>query len=126
MSTLRDQLLERRAAEPAARHPLYTTGAHVITLGVETAGGSMWMLPWHHFVFGQYQDEGDRERLVLTFVTHEVVLRGANLGVLMTEIVNQRLDCVRAGPEKYLPSLDDKPFVDEIQVRPLAEPTVAG
>jgi hypothetical protein len=44
----------------------------------------------------------------------------------MTEIVNQRLDCVRAGPEKYLPSLDDKPFVDEIQVRPLAEPTVAG
>jgi len=126
MSTLRDQLLERRAAEPAARHPLYTIGAHVITLGVETAGGSMWMLPWHHFVFGQYQDEGDRERLVLTFVTHEVVLRGTNLGVLMTEIVNQRLDCVRAGPGKYLQSLDDKPFVDDIHVRPLAEPTVAG
>ena len=97
MSTLRDQLLERRAAEPATRHPLYTTGAHVTTLSVETAGGSMWILPWHHFVFGQHQDEGDRERLVLTFVAHEVVLRGANLSALMTEIVNQRLDLFAPG-----------------------------
>jgi hypothetical protein len=111
--------------DPDARHPLYTTGAHVITLRVETAGGSMWMLPWHHFVFGQHQDEGDRERLVLTFVAHEVVMRGSNLGVLMTEIVNQRLELVRAGPGRYIQSLDDKPFVDDIHVRPLAEPTVA-
>lgn len=126
MSTLRDQILERRAAEPAAHHPLYTTGAHVTTLSVETAGGSMWMLPWHHFVFGRHQDEGDRERLVLTFVAHEVVLRGANLGALMTEIANQRLGFVRAGPGRYIQSLDEKPFVDDIHVQPLAEPVVAG
>ena len=127
MSSLREQILERQRATGAdAHHPLYSTGEHVITLRVEAAGGSLWIFPWHHFVFGFYQDEGDRERLVLTFVAHEVVMRGSNLGALVRQIAKQHLDKISAAPGKYLKSLGDGPFVDEIYVRPLADPVAAG
>lgn len=121
------QFRERlRATEPAAKHPLYSTNEHTAHLRIEAGGGSTWIMPWHHFVFGIHQDEGERERLALTFVAHEIVLRGLNLGVLTTEIANRRLDQLRAAPGKYSKSLDEGPFVEEVHVRPLEEPPVAG
>lgn len=127
MSTLGEVLEQRQQAlEENTRHPLYSTNEHAATLRVEAAGGSVWILPWHHFVFGIHQDEGDREQLALTFVAHEIVLRGSNLGILVKEIANQRLDQLRAAPGKYLKSLEKGPFVDEVKVRSLDEPTVAG
>lgn len=127
MSTLGEVLEQRRQAlEENTRHPLYSTNEHAVALRVEAAGGSVWILPWHHFVFGIHQDEGDRERLALTFVAHEIVLRGSNLSILVNEIANQRLDQLRAAPGKYLKSLGEGPFVDEVQVRSLEEPAIAG
>ncbi len=127
MSTLGEVLEQRRqAVEENTRHPLYSTNEHAATLRVEAAGGSVWILPWQHFVFGIHQDEGERERLALTFVAHVIVLRGLNLNILVNEIANQRLEQLRAAPGKYLKSLGKDPFVDEIQVRSLDEPAVAG
>jgi hypothetical protein len=127
MSTLGEVLEQRRQVfEENTSHPLYSTNEHAATLRVEGAGGSVWILPWHHFVFCIHRDEGDRERLALTFVAHEIVLRGSNLGILVNEIANQRLDQLRAAPEKYRKSLGEGPFVDELQVRSLDEPAVAG
>jgi hypothetical protein len=127
MSTLGEHLDQRRQAlEENTRHPLYSTNEHAVTLRVESDGGSVWILPWHHFVFGIHQAEGIRERLVLTFVAHEILLRGSNLSILVNEIANRRLDQLRAAPGKYLKSLENGPFVDEVQVRSLEEPAVAG
>jgi hypothetical protein len=124
MSGFRADLERRRAAQGGLRNPFYATADRPVELVVETTNGETWLLPWHHFVFGRHQEAGERERLVLTFVAHEVAMSGLNLGALITEVVDQRLARLRAAPGKYLKSSGEEPFIEQIQVRSLAEHTV--
>lgn len=124
MSSLRTAVERSRAEAGDCRSPFYATNDDVIALRVETSGGEVWMLPWHHFIFGRYE-AGDHERLVLTFVAHEVALRGLNLVELIPEIANQRIAWLRTAPGKYLKAAGAEPSIDQIWVRPLAEPVVS-
>ena len=124
MSSLRTAVERQRAEEGDSRSPFYATNDGVITLRVETSGGEVWMLPWHHFIFGRYQP-GDHERLVLTFVAHEVAMRGLNLVELIPEVANQRVAWLRTAPGKYLKAAGAEPAIDQIRVRLLAEPVVS-
>jgi hypothetical protein len=124
MSGFRADLERRRAAQGDLRNPFYATADRPVELVVETTNGETWLLPWHHFVFGRHQEAGERERLVLTFVAHEVAISGSNLGALITEVVDQRLARLRAAPGKYLKSSGEEPFIEQVQVRSLAEHTV--
>src|ERR1019366_304290 len=117
MSSLRTEVERSRAEASDCRSPFYATNDGVITLRVESSGGEVWMLPWHHFIFGRYES-GDHERLVLTFVAHEVALRGLNLAGLMPEVVNQRIEWLRTAPGKYLKAVGAEPAIDHIRVRP--------
>jgi len=62
--------------------------------------------------------------LILTFVDHEVTMRGLNLGDLLQAVANQRLEWLRAAPGKYLKSAGNEPSIEQIKVRPLVEPIV--
>lgn len=124
MNTLRDQLGPRRAAEGPTSTPFYSTTDRATILRVEVAGGEIWMLPWHHFVIGRHAQAGEGERLVLTFVAHEITLRGLNLAGLIPDIAKQQLESLRTAPGKYLKSSGNEPAIEQIQVRPLTAPTV--
>ena len=124
MSSLQQTLERRRAADESAPSPFYATKDRATTLRIETSGGEVWLLPWHHFVFGRHE-AGAHDRLVLTFVAHEVAVQGLNLAALIPEVANQRIEWLRAAPGKYLRAADGEPSIDQIRVRPLAEP-VAG
>lgn len=124
MSGLQKMLDERRAEEAAAAaHPCYSTKSQVATLVVEVSGDEHWLLPWQHFVFGRHRLEaGDDERLILTFVAHEVTIHGVNLGGLADEVANLRLERLRAAAGKYLKSSGAGPFVERLEVQPVRTP----
>ena len=121
MNSLRDELERRRAEGSDLQGVFSSTANRPAGLIVETTAGETWMLSWHHFIFGRHQEADEYERLVLTFVAHEVELRGLNLRSLLTEIVHERLGSLRAAPGKYLKSSGDEPAIEQIQVRHLAE-----
>ena len=119
--TLKEEIASRRVVELDGLNPPYASKEHATSLLVETPDGETWLLPWSHFVFGRHKEVGERERLVLTFVAHEVALSGLNLGAIIPEVVHQRLERLRAAPGKYLKSSGNQPFIAQIQVRSLAE-----
>ena len=124
--TLKEEIASRRVAESEGLNPPHSSKEHATSLLVETPDGETWLLPWSHFVFGRHKEAGERERLVLTFVAHEVALSGLNLGAIITEVVHQRLERLRAAPGKYLKSSGNEAFIEQIQVRSLAEQKVLG
>jgi hypothetical protein len=122
--SLRESIDQRRAEEGYSPNPFYATKDDVTCLRVETSGGEVWILPWHHFIFGRHE-AGDHERLLLTFVAHEVAMRGLNLAGLIPDVVHQRIAWLRTAPGKYLKSTGAGPSIDQIHVRPLGEPVVS-
>jgi hypothetical protein len=124
--TLKEEIASRRVVELDGLNPPYASKEHAISLLVETPDGETWLLPWSHFVFGRHKEVGERERLVLTFVAHEVALSGLNLGAIIPEVVHQRLERLCAAPGKYLKSSGNEAFIEQVQVRPLAEQRVLG
>jgi hypothetical protein len=114
MSKLQDSLNDRRASEADAGHLCYSAKAQTPGLLVHSSSGQRWVLPWMHFVFGCLREDGDRERLVLTFASHEVVICGTNLGPLAEEAAYLRLETLRDLPEKYAPT--GEPFVEQVDV----------
>jgi hypothetical protein len=124
--TLKEEIASRRIAESDGLNSPYASKENVTSLLVETPDGETWLLPWSHFVFGRHKEVGERERLVLTFVAHEVALSGLNLGAIIPEVVHQRLERLRAAPGKYLKSAGSEAFIEQVQVRSLVEQKVFG
>src|ERR1700690_3041571 len=124
--TRKEEIASRRILESDGLNPPHSSKEHATSLLVETPDGETWLLPWSHFVFGRHKEVGERERLVLTFVAHEVVLNGLNLGTIIPEVVNQRIIRLRAAPGKYLKTSGTEAFIEQVQVRPLAEQKVLG
>ncbi len=49
------------------------------------------LLPWHQFLYA----EGGSDEIRLVFSTHDLVIRGTQVGQLLSEIAAQRIKCVR-------------------------------
>jgi hypothetical protein len=118
MNSLQEAMERRHAELGGSRNPFYSASLKepVTALVVEASDGKMWGLPWNHFISGCQQEEGGRERLVLTFVSTEITIIGLNLDALSPEIAYQRLEKVRAAPGKYLKYSENEPFIENIQV----------
>jgi hypothetical protein len=52
-------------------------------------------LAWSHYAGYQWTDEGSHERLVVLFGMRAVEIEGHNLGVLVAEIRDGQLNCIR-------------------------------
>jgi hypothetical protein len=125
MSTLKDLLAQRRAEETGGRPLCYSTNDRTTTLRIETSDGAVWLLPWRNFLFSRLDEDDDQEQLVLTFQGHEVVLHGEYLRNLVKMIENTCLASLCPVPGKYPNATGSYPFIQQAQMRPIAEPTVS-
>ena len=120
MSTLKETIVLRRAAESPSEIGCYSTDASVPALLIHAGPGEVWILPWSHFASGRYTANGSREQLTLLFAHHEVALHGTCLGSLLPEIAGFRLESLRSLPAKYEPQGNaSEPFIEHLSVRPM-------
>ena len=122
MSTLRETLQQRRAAELPHGRSCESAETAVRTLQIHSWNGERWVFPWSHFSAARHQGAGESEQLVLSFAKHEVILDGARLAVLLAEIASFHLDCLRDMPEKFrAQAAQAEPFIARISVRSLTD-----
>ena len=127
MSTLQETLHHRRAGELRAESGCHSAEASVPALLVFAGDGEQWVLPWSHFVCARHRDDGESERLVLSFANHEVEIRGKRLTTLMPAIAQFHLNSLRSLPAKYeLQSNVAEPFIVNLSVRSMAPSPPTG
>ena len=118
MSTLKEIVQQRRAAELPSRRSCDSAEAPVRALQIHSWNGEKWVLPWSHFSAAHHQGTGENEQLVLSFANHEVVLDGARLALLLPEVASFHLDCLRDMPAKFRSQAgQNEPFVSRVSVR---------
>jgi hypothetical protein len=125
-TTLKKLLDERRAQETGGRPLCYGTNDRTTTLRIETSDGVVWLLPWPNFLFSRLDEEDDQERLVLTFQGHEVLLHGEYLRNLVKMIETTCLASLCPVPGKYPNATGSYPFIQQVQVRPIAVPAASS
>lgn len=121
MSTLQETLRLRRAAELPHSRSCDLSAAPVRTLQIHSWNGEKWVFPWAHFSAACHQGSGESEQLVLSFANCKVVVEGARLALLLPEIANFHLDCLRDMPERFRSQAgDNEPFISRVAVRCLS------
>jgi hypothetical protein len=105
MSTLKDLLAQRRAEETGGRPLCYSTNDRTTTLRIETSDSAVWLLPWRNFLFSRLDE----------------YLRN-----LVKMIENTCLASLCPVPGKYPNATGSYPFIQQAQVRPIAEPTASS
>jgi hypothetical protein len=91
MSTLQETLRQRRAAELPNSRSCDTAESPVRALKIQAWNGEQWVFPWSHFSAACHQGSAENEQLVLSFASHEIVLEGARLALLLPGIASFRL-----------------------------------
>jgi hypothetical protein len=125
MSTLQETLQQRRTAEPPQGRSCDSAEAPVRSLQIHSWNGDKWVLPWTHFSAARHQGTDETEQLVLSFANHEVVLDGARLALLLPEIANFHLDCLRDMPAKFRSQAgQNEPFISRVSVRSMTDAMV--
>ncbi|MDP3073825.1 MAG: hypothetical protein Q8N18_26305 [Opitutaceae bacterium] len=115
MSTLREELAERRATQ-TAEAAFVVASAPVATLVVSIWEGDTWVLPWAQFANAKL---GGSTRLELSFPNHVVVIQGRKLRALLPDLAAFRVSSVRDFPPDYRPPGEaGQPFITRIEVRP--------
>jgi hypothetical protein len=119
-NSLKEALQQYREAHPPSLESYNRAYQPVRTVQIHLWNGEHWVLPWAHLVSACHQGTGESGQLVLMFAHHEVVLQGAQLVLILTEIAGFHIDCLREIPEKFrAQTCKDEPFISRISVRPL-------
>ncbi len=97
------------------------------TLQIHSWNGDKWVFPWAHFSAACHQGSGESEQLVLSFANYEVVVDGAQLALLLPEIANFHLDCLRDMPAQFRSQADkNEPFISRLSVRSASDSPETG
>ncbi|HXB01420.1 MAG TPA: hypothetical protein VNV15_01215 [Opitutaceae bacterium] len=119
-NSLKEALQQYREAHPPSLESYNREYQPVRTVQIHLWNGEHWVLPWAHLVSACHQGTGESGQLVLMFAHHEVVLQGAHLVLILTEIASFHVDCLREIPESFrAQTCKDEPFISRISVRPL-------
>jgi hypothetical protein len=119
-TSLKEALQQYREAHPPSLESYNQTSQPVRTVQIHLWNGEHWVLPWAHLVSACHQGSGESQQLVLMFAHHEVVLHGANLALLLSEIASFHVDHLNELPENFrAQTCKDEPFISRISVRPL-------
>lgn len=123
MSTLRDLISERRAADAPLGLQSATAATASPALLIQKWDNQSWVLPWSYFLGAHHASTDGGEQLVLSFSLGEVLVQGARLDLLLPDIAAYRLESLRELPEKYreAPSAST-PSIREILVKPTNRP----
>jgi hypothetical protein len=123
MSTLKESLQQRRAAELPESRSCDPVDVPNRGLLIETGTGETWVFPWSHFSAARHKTMDQEEQLVLCFVNYEVVLQGVRLAALLPEIAGYRVETLRSLPAKYEPQAPPAtPFIKRLSISPVGEP----
>jgi len=117
MSALQQSINQCRSADSA--------GLSCLSVGTQTPGvvvsiwqGMNWALPWSYLVAANLERSDEDERLVLTFSSHVVTVRGQNLQPVLEAVAGFRLAILRNLPAEHLGRLaEDAPLVSRIEVQ---------
>jgi len=79
--------------------------------------------PWSHYAGYQWTDASSHERLVVIFGTRAVEIEGHNLGVLVAEIREGQLNCIRELTTRQATlvnntSADGEPVITSVKTYP--------
>ncbi len=119
-NSLKEALEEYRAAHPPSLKSYNRAYQPVRTVQIHLWNGEHWVLPWAHLVSACHQGTDKSGQLVLMFAHHEVVLQGAHLALILTEIAGFHVDHLHELPDNFrTQTCKDEPFISRISVRPL-------
>jgi hypothetical protein len=120
--TLKEALQQYRAAHPPSLESYNRAHELVRMVQIHLWNGEQWVLPWAHLVSACHQGTGESEQLVLMFAHHEVVLQGAHLALILTEIASFHVDRLHEISESFrAQTCKDEPFISRISVRSLTD-----
>jgi hypothetical protein len=121
-TTLREAIRQHEAAHPPSPESYHRAHELVRMVQIHLWNGEQWVLPWAHLVSACHQGSGESEQLVLMFAHHEVVLQGAHLALLLSEIASFHVDRLNELPENFrAQTRKGAPFISRISVRPLTD-----
>ncbi len=122
MSTLQEAIQQKRASEPPPSRSCGSAKEPGRALQIHSWHGEKWVLPWSHFGSAWHHGTGKDEELVLLFASHEVVLHGVRLGLLLSEIASLNLEYLRDMPPDFRGKADEnEPYIGRIDVRCLSD-----
>jgi len=87
------------------------------TLLIKTQDGHRRMLPWIHFINGDYENHNEIERITLFYSSHEVCLEGVRLEPLFERLAKYGVEWVKAHDKRHLACCPaGLPFIQKIAV----------
>lgn len=88
-------------------------------LRVET-DGKVFVFPFSHFLFAVLDSSSSSEELRVSLTTHDVKIRGRNLGELTLAFQKLAVDWIRAIPSRFVPLAEaDASIIEQIEVTEL-------
>jgi hypothetical protein len=76
------------AASPERSHSCWESGKNVPCLRVEFVSGETFLFPYIHLVSARYYTENAEETLQITFVSHEMIIKGHDLRQISLALQN--------------------------------------
>jgi hypothetical protein len=92
---------------------------------IETNTGETFLLPYQQFTCARYQRhaEPDTDLLVLSFLSHEIQVKGINLAPLVDALQDFTMERLTPSPERYRHALaKTEPAIFGIEIRPIEKP----
>ena len=78
-------------------------GRHSTANSVEIPKGRIFLLPLDQFAFAKLDNDGKKQRLHLSYATHEIMVRGHALRRIETALHRLELSSITPLPPKYHP-----------------------
>jgi hypothetical protein len=105
----------------------YTTEPQACCLRVEISPGHALLLPLDQFVFAEITNDEKEQLLLLSFASHEIMVRGRAFRRIESALHKLELSFLMALPPKYHSLVPDgQPKIREIvvtEIKPGAEPS---
>ena len=117
MNSLAEEIKLRRAAKCERKQTCYSTNASTPCVRIKDGAGRSWTFPWMHHVVSDRGVERDNERMLLTFVSHDVLIEGHHLEPLEEDLAYHRVEKLRHLPSSYAAAGGPESIVTKIEVR---------
>jgi hypothetical protein len=102
----------------------YTTDPHARCLHVEASPGRSYFLPLNQFAFCDLKSDDKEQVLLISFATHEIMVRGKTFRRIENAIHQLELSFLTAIPAKYHPLIPEgQPAIREIVVTEMKNAT---
>jgi len=104
----------------------WSRDAQAQALRVELGGGSWFIFSYSHFLFASLERSEDQDVLRISFMTHDVRVRGCGLMALLNAAQKMSIDWIKPLPSRYEKFVAaGVVFVEKIDVKELRDAAVS-